>query len=53
MAELLSRAGIAGTLANNHASGTEVIDAFGLEHIATGKADRLHVCRQRRADRRA
>lgn len=37
MAELLSRAGIAGTLANNHASGTEVIDAFGLEHIATGK----------------
>ncbi|MGF9567636.1 phosphopentomutase [Neorhizobium sp. JUb45] len=37
MAELVSRAGIAGTLANNHASGTEVIDAFGLDHIATGK----------------
>ncbi|MGK6315642.1 phosphopentomutase [Neorhizobium sp. DT-125] len=37
MAELIARAGIAGTLANCHASGTEVIDAFGLEHIATGK----------------
>jgi phosphopentomutase len=37
MAELVLRAGISGTLANNHASGTEVIDAFGLEHIATGK----------------
>lgn len=37
MAVLVARAGIPGTLANNHASGTEVIDAFGLEHIATGK----------------
>ncbi|KKX33419.1 phosphopentomutase [Rhizobium sp. LC145] len=37
MAELVSRAGLSGTLANNHASGTEIIDAFGLEHIATGK----------------
>jgi len=37
MAELVSRSGIPGTLANCHASGTEVIDAFGREHIATGK----------------
>ncbi|MBW6425857.1 phosphopentomutase [Rhizobium sp. XQZ8] len=37
MAELVSRAGIPGSLANNHASGTEVLDRFGLEHIATGK----------------
>lgn len=37
MAEFVVRAGIPGTLANCHASGTEVIDAFGLEHIASGK----------------
>lgn len=37
MAELISRSGIPGTLANCHASGTEVIDQFGLEHIATGR----------------
>jgi phosphopentomutase len=37
MAELMIRAGLPGTLANNHASGTEVIDAFGLEHIETSK----------------
>ncbi|MGO4839685.1 phosphopentomutase, partial [Rhizobiaceae sp. 2RAB30] len=36
-AELISRAGIPGTLANCHASGTEVIDQFGPEHIASGK----------------
>lgn len=37
MAELVSRADISGTLANHHASGTEVLDRFGLEHIATAK----------------
>jgi len=37
MAELIVRAGIPGTLANCHASGTEVIDDFGLEHVATGR----------------
>lgn len=37
MAELISRSGIPGTLANCHASGTEVIDQFGPEHIASGK----------------
>lgn len=37
MAELVARSGIPGTLANCHASGTEVLDQFGVEHIATGK----------------
>ncbi|MBY5361835.1 phosphopentomutase [Rhizobium leguminosarum] len=37
MAELATRSGIPGTLANCHASGTEVLDQFGAEHIATGK----------------
>ncbi len=37
MAELISRSGIPGTLANCHASGTEVIDQFGPEHITSGK----------------
>ncbi|MCJ9751342.1 phosphopentomutase [Neorhizobium sp. BETTINA12A] len=37
MAELAARSGIPGTLANCHASGTEVLDRFGAEHIATGK----------------
>ncbi|NGN41564.1 phosphopentomutase [Mesorhizobium sp. CGMCC 1.15528] len=37
MAELVARSGIPGTLANCHASGTEVLDQFGAEHIATGK----------------
>ena len=37
MGEFVARSGIPGTLANCHASGTEVIDAFGPEHIATGK----------------
>lgn len=37
MAELVTRSGIAGTLANCHASGTEVIDQFGPEHIMSGK----------------
>lgn len=37
LAELITRSDIPGTLANCHASGTEVLDEFGLEHIATGK----------------
>lgn len=37
MAEFVSRAGLPGTLANNHASGTDVLDRLGLEHIATGQ----------------
>jgi phosphopentomutase len=37
MAELVARSGMPGTLANCHASGTEVLDQFGVEHIATGK----------------
>ncbi len=37
MAELIARSAIPGTLANCHASGTEVLDQFGAEHIATGK----------------
>ncbi|MEI5676866.1 MULTISPECIES: phosphopentomutase [unclassified Mesorhizobium] len=37
MAELIARSGISGTLANCHASGTEVLDQFGAEHITTGK----------------
>jgi phosphopentomutase len=37
MAELVARSGVPGTLANCHASGTEVLDQFGVEHIATGK----------------
>ncbi|MDQ0134857.1 phosphopentomutase [Neorhizobium galegae] len=35
--DLITRSGIPGTLANCHASGTEVLDQHGLEHIATGK----------------
>jgi phosphopentomutase len=37
MAQLVARSGIPGTLANCHASGTEVLDQFGAEHIATSK----------------
>jgi phosphopentomutase len=37
MDELIAHSGITGTLANRHASGTEVLDQFGLEHIATGQ----------------
>lgn len=37
MAELVARSGIPGTLADCHASGTEVIDRFGPEHITSGK----------------
>ncbi|MBD0417213.1 phosphopentomutase [Oryzicola mucosus] len=37
LAKLIARSRIPGTLANCHASGTEVLDAFGAEHIATGK----------------
>ncbi|EUB99124.1 phosphopentomutase [Rhizobium sp. CF080] len=37
VAELITRSGIPGTLANCHASGTEVLDEFGLDHITTGK----------------
>jgi phosphopentomutase len=37
MNAFIARAAIPGTLANCHASGTSVIDAFGLEHIETGK----------------
>src|SRR5579885_1987357 len=34
---LCRRAGIAGILGNCHASGTEIIEAFGAEHIRTGE----------------
>ncbi|WP_420960398.1 phosphopentomutase [Brucella sp. IR073] len=37
LAEIARRTGIPGTLANCHASGTEVIERFGEEHVATGK----------------
>lgn len=36
-AALVARSGVPGTLANCHASGTEVIDLYGEEHITTGK----------------
>jgi phosphopentomutase len=35
--ELVRRCGLPGLLAMRHASGTEVIDDFGEEHLATGK----------------
>jgi phosphopentomutase len=34
---LIARAGLAGTLCNAHAAGMPVIQAFGEEHVATGK----------------
>ncbi|BCH33754.1 phosphopentomutase [Mesorhizobium sp. L-8-10] len=36
MGELVTRSGIPGTLANCHASGTDVIDRFGVESITSG-----------------
>ena len=41
-----------GILGNKHASGTDIIDEFGAEHVRSGIADLLHVRRQRAADRR-
>jgi phosphopentomutase len=35
--EIITQAKIPGLLCGTHASGTQVIDAFGLEHLATGK----------------
>ncbi|MCC5865587.1 MAG: phosphopentomutase [Wenzhouxiangella sp.] len=35
--ELIERAGLPGVLGNCHASGTEIIDRLGAEHLATGK----------------
>ncbi len=35
---LVARAGLPGILGNCHASGTEIIEKLGAEHIATGKA---------------
>ncbi|WP_188823308.1 phosphopentomutase [Brucella endophytica] len=37
LVEIARRTGISGTLANCHASGTEVVERFGEEHVATGK----------------
>ncbi|MGR3515321.1 MAG: phosphopentomutase [Paracoccaceae bacterium] len=37
MVEMATRAGTDGTLCNTHASGTEVIDRYGEEHLRTGK----------------
>lgn len=34
---LIARAGLPGVLGNRHASGTEIIEDLGLEHIRTGK----------------
>ena len=34
---VIAEAGLPGILANRHASGTGVIEAFGKEHVATGK----------------
>ncbi len=36
LAEMAAKAGTEGTLANVHASGTEVIDEFGEEHLKSG-----------------
>jgi phosphopentomutase len=36
LAEVCARAGTAGTLGNVHASGTEIIDRLGAEHLRTG-----------------
>ena len=41
-----------GVLGNKPASGTVIIDELGAEHLATGRADRLHVGRQRLSDSR-
>jgi phosphopentomutase len=35
--ELVGRAGLPGILGNRHASGTQIIDELGAEHIRTGK----------------
>ena len=35
--DLIKRGGLPGTLGNCHASGTQIIEDFGLEHIKTGK----------------
>jgi phosphopentomutase len=37
MQELIVEAALPGTLANRHASGTQVIEDFGAEHMQTGK----------------
>ncbi len=37
LTELIARAGLPGVLGNCHASGTEIIDRLGPEHIATGR----------------
>ena len=37
LAELIARAGLPGTLANTHASGVPVMEAFGEQSIQTGK----------------
>lgn len=37
MRDFMARAGLPGTLVNAYASGTEVIDDFGAEHLRTGK----------------
>ncbi len=34
---LVRRCGLAGVIGNRHASGTQILDELGLEHIATGK----------------
>jgi phosphopentomutase len=34
---LIARAGLAGVLGNRHASGTQIIEELGAEHLATGK----------------
>lgn len=35
--KLIKEAGLPGVLGNKHASGTEIIDEFGVEHMQTGK----------------
>ncbi len=37
MSQLCERAGLPGILGNRHASGTQIIDELGAEHIASGK----------------
>ncbi|TVQ40674.1 MAG: phosphopentomutase [Wenzhouxiangella sp.] len=37
LSDLIARAGLPGVLGNCHASGTEIIDRLGAEHLSTGK----------------
>ena len=52
-AALIEQAQLPGILGNRHASGVGIIEECAVDHLKTGKADLLHLGRQRLADRGA